>query len=92
MLADPSAKICKSFNTYIENEGLSHRATVIIDPDSNIKAYEIHDNSIGRNSQEIIRKLQALQFVKENKGKVCPASWQPGKETLKPDLELIGKI
>lgn len=92
MLADPTGEICKAFGTYIDEEGLSLRATFIIDPDGVIKYYEIHDNSIGRNIKEIIRKLQAAKFVRENKGQVCPASWEPDKKTLKPGLDLVGKI
>ncbi len=92
MIADPSGKICREFGTYIENEGLSLRATFIIDPDGVLKAMDIHDNSIGRSAKEIIRKLQAAKFVRENKGLVCPASWEPGKDTLKPGLDLVGRI
>ena len=92
MLADPTGKICKAYGTYIEEEGLSLRGTFIIDPEGNLKAYEIHDNSIGRSSQELIRKIQAAQFVEKHKGQVCPASWKPGSDTLKPGLDLVGKI
>ncbi|MFH1785200.1 MAG: redoxin domain-containing protein [Candidatus Micrarchaeota archaeon] len=92
MLADPSGKICKAFGTYMEEEGLSVRGTFIINPEGIVKAIELHDNSIGRNAKEIIRKLKAAKFVAENDGLVCPASWEPGKETLKPGTDLIGKI
>ena len=92
MLADPTGKLCREFGTYIEGEGLSIRATFIIDPDGILKSMEMHDNSIGRNAKEILRKLQAAKFVRENKGLVCPASWQPGGKTLKPGLDLVGKI
>ncbi len=92
MVADPTGKICKEFGTYIEEAGLSLRGTFIIDPDGILKAYEIHDNSIGRSAKEILRKVQAAKFVRENKGEVCPASWEPGKKTLKPGLDLVGKI
>lgn len=92
MLADPTGNICKAYGTYIENEGLSYRATIIIDPDQNVKWYEIHDNSIGRNTKEILRKLQAAQFVRDHGGEVCPVNWEPGKKTLKPGLDLVGKI
>ncbi|MCX6827301.1 MAG: redoxin domain-containing protein, partial [candidate division Zixibacteria bacterium] len=92
MLADPSGKLCRQFGTYLEDEGLSLRGTFIIDPDGILKAMEIHDNSIGRSSKEIFRKLQASKFVRENEGEVCPASWQPGMKTIKPNLNLIGKI
>ena len=92
MLADPTGKLCREFGTYIDSDGLSRRATFIINPDGILKAMEMHDNSIGRNIKEILRKLQAAKFVGENAGFVCPASWQPGGKTLKPGLDLVGKI
>jgi len=92
MLSDPSGKMCRDYGTYIDEEGLSVRATFIIDPDGVIKAYDLHDNSIGRSADEIIRKLKAVQFVRENGEQVCPANWAPGKKTLKPGLDLVGKI
>jgi len=92
MVADPTAKICKAYGTYIPEEGLSLRGTFIIDPDGKLKAYELNDNSIGRSSAELLRKVQAAQFVRTHGGEVCPANWQPGKDTLKPGLDLVGKI
>ncbi|MGH7847832.1 MAG: peroxiredoxin [Candidatus Binatia bacterium] len=92
MIADPTAKLCRYFGTYLEETGVSLRATFIIDPDGILKAIEIHDNSIGRSTEEILRKLQAAIFVREHKGEVCPANWKPGKKTLKPGLEMVGKI
>lgn len=92
MLADPTGNLCREFGTYIDEAGLSLRGTFIIDPDGVLKAYEIHDNSIGRSAAEILRKVQAAKFVRENKGEVCPANWKPGSKTLKPGLNLVGKI
>jgi len=92
MLADPTGKLCKEFGTYIEGEGLSLRGSFIIDPDGIVRTFEIHDNNIGRSARELLRKLQAAKFVRENKGFVCPASWEPGKKTLKAGLDLVGKI
>lgn len=92
MLADPTGNLCRLFGTYIEEEGVSLRATFIINPEGIVKSLEMHDNSIGRNIKEILRKFQAAKFVSENNGLVCPASWQPGQETIKPGLELVGKI
>lgn len=92
MLADPTGNLCRLFGTYIDEEGLSLRGTFIIDPDRKLKTLEIDDNSIGRSAKELLRKLQAAIFVRQNKGEVCPASWEPGKKTLKPGLELVGKI
>ena len=92
MAADPTGSLCREFGTYIDEAGLSLRGTFIIDPDGVLKAADIHDNSIGRSGKEILRKVQAAKFVRENKGEVCPASWKPGGKTLKPGLDLVGKI
>ncbi len=92
MVADPAGKLSRTFGTYLEDEGVSLRATFIVDPDGVLRAMDIHDNSIGRSAKEILRKLLASKYVYEHPGEVCPASWEPGKETLKPSLELVGKI
>jgi peroxiredoxin len=92
MLADPSGRLCRQFGTMIENDGLSLRGSFIIDPDGVLKCLEIHDNSIGRSAKELLRKVQAAKFVREHGGEVCPANWEPGKSTLKPGLNLVGKI
>ena len=92
MLADPSGKISRNYGVYIDEEGIALRGTFVIDPDGIIKACEIHDNSIGRNCGEIIRKIQAAKYVAENNGEVCPMNWKPGEKTLKPGIDLIGKI
>jgi NADH-dependent peroxiredoxin subunit C len=92
MVADPSGKICKEFGTYLEEEGLSLRGTFIIDPDGIVKTIEIHDNSLGRNIAETLRKLKAAVHVREFPGEVCPVNWEPGKKTLKPGADLVGKI
>ena len=93
MLADPSGTMCREFGTYIDDEGLSQRASFIIDPDQVLVAMDIHDNSIGRSIEEILRKLQAAKFVRDNDGAlVCPASWHPGDKTLKPGVDLVGKL
>ncbi len=92
MIADPTGKLCKLLGTYIEEEGLSLRGTFLVDPDGRLKAYEMHDNSIGRNASEMLRKLQAAKFVREHGSQVCPAKWAPGKKTLTPSLAIVGKI
>jgi peroxiredoxin (alkyl hydroperoxide reductase subunit C) len=92
MLADPTGRLARAFGVYIEEEGLAYRGTFVVDPDGYIKVAEIHDNGIGRNSDELVRKVQAAQFVASHPGEVCPARWTPGAKTLKPGLELVGKI
>lgn len=92
MVADPTGQISMDYETYIYEEGLALRGTFIINPDGILKAYEIHDNSIGRSVEELIRKIQAAQFVHEHDGEVCPSNWKPGDKTLKPGMNLVGKI
>ena len=92
MAADPTGTLCKTFGTYIEDEGLSLRGSFIINPEGKLVTMEINDNSVGRSATELLRKLQAAKYVAEADGEVCPASWQPGKATLKPGLDLVGKI
>lgn len=92
MVADPTGVLSKHMGVYIEEGGVALRGTFIIDPDGVLKVMEVNDLSIGRNSDEILRKLQAAKFVRENGGEVCPAKWEPGKETLKPGEDLVGKI
>lgn len=92
MLADPTHEISYKYNVLIEEEGLALRGTFIIDPEGILKTMEVHDNGIGRSSDELIRKLQAAQFVAKYGDQVCPANWQPGQDTLKPGLDLVGKI
>lgn len=80
------------FGVYCEEDGLAYRASVIIDPKGVIRAMEVHDNSIGRSSAELLRKVKAAKYVNEHAGKVCPASWQEGDEALTPKTDLVGKI
>ncbi len=100
MGADPAGKISDAFGVLIQgydttltpDEGLSMRGTFLIDPAGILKTMEIHHNSIGRSGKETFRKLQAAQFVEAHGDKVCPASWEPGDDTLEPGMDLVGKI
>jgi peroxiredoxin (alkyl hydroperoxide reductase subunit C) len=92
MLADPTGFLSRAFGVHIEEEGLAYRGTFVVDPEGRIKLAEVNDNGIGRNADELVRKVQAAQFVAAHPNEVCPAKWQPGEKTLKPGLNLIGKI
>ncbi len=92
MLADPTASLCKDFGVYLPQDGVALRGTFVINPEGVIKAYEIHDLSIGRSSEELLRKVESAQFVAEHGDQVCPAKWKPGAATLKPGIDLIGKL
>lgn len=92
MLADPTAILGKFFGVYVKEAGQALRGTFIVNPEGTIVAYEVHDMGIGRNAEELIRKIQAAQFVAEHGDQVCPAKWKPGDDTLSPSLDLIGKL
>ncbi|YCI75286.1 alkyl hydroperoxide reductase subunit C [Bacillus sp. R1-10] len=92
MLADPANVLSRQFGVLIEEDGLALRGTFIVNPEGQIKAYEINDLGIGRNAEELVRKVQAAQFVAEHGDKVCPAKWTPGEDTLEPSLDLVGKL
>lgn len=92
MLADPTGALSRAFGVYIEEAGLAYRGTFLVDPDGKIKLAEVQDNGIGRNADELLRKVQAAQFIRQHPAEVCPAKWKPGAQTLKPGLDLVGKI
>jgi len=92
MLADPTGHLSRAFGVHIEEAGLAYRGTFLVDPAGLIKLAELQDNSIGLNADELVRKVQAAQFVASHPGEVCPAKWKPGAATLKPGLDLVGKL
>lgn len=92
MIGDPTGQIARGFGVMIEEEGLALRGTFVADPEGKIKVMEVHDLGIGRSASDLVRKVQAAQYVAANDGQVCPAKWKPGEDTLKPSLDLVGKI
>lgn len=92
MIGDPSGAISRSFDVLNEETGLADRGTFIVDPDGVIQAIEITADGIGRDASTLINKVKAAQYVREHPGEVCPAKWEEGGETLKPSLDLVGKI
>ncbi|MCH6266084.1 MULTISPECIES: alkyl hydroperoxide reductase subunit C [Neobacillus] len=92
MIGDPAQKVTRAFDVLDEAEGLAQRGTFIIDPDGIVQAMEINADGIGRDASTIVNKIKAAQYVRNNPGEVCPAKWQEGAQTLKPSLDLVGKI
>lgn len=92
MLADPTHCLCRDFQVLIETDGLAERGSFIINPEGKIAAYEVSAGNVGRSAQELLRKLQACQFVHAHGDQVCPANWKPGEETLTPSLDLVGQL
>lgn len=85
MLADPTGKL-------IQEDGMVERGTFIVNPKERIVVYEVNYGSIGRNAEELLRKIQAAKFVAEHGNQVCPARWKPGEKMLTSDLNLVGKL
>ena len=92
MVADPDHAISKAYEVLRAQGGVADRATFVIDPEGLIKAIEVTDEPIGRNAEELVRKIDALIFAREHPGVACPAKWKKGAETLKPGLDLVGKL
>ena len=85
MIGDPTGAITRNFDVMIEEEGLALRGTFVINPEGVIKVAEIHDLGIGRDAKELLRKVQAAQYVASHPGEVCPAKWTPG-DNLRREL------
>ena len=92
MLADPAGKLARMFDVLDEDAGQAYRGVFIVDPDGKIQSYTINNMGIGRSADEILRTLQAGQSVREHGDRVCPANWNPGDDTIKPSLDLVGKL
>ena len=92
MIGDPTGTVTNNFGVMREGQGLADRATFLIDPNGVIQAYEVTAEGIGRNAEDLLRKVKAAQYVASHPGEVCPAKWQEGEETLAPSLDLVGKI
>ena len=92
MIGDPTGEITRNFDVMREGQGLADRGTFIVDPDGIIQAMEITAEGIGRDAEDLLRKVKAAQYVAAHPGEVCPAAWKEGEETLAPSLDLVGKI
>ena len=92
LVGDPTHTLTRAFDVHIDADGLAYRGTFVINPEGMIKTMEVHSNEIARDVAETLRKLKAAQFTASHPGEVCPAKWKEGAKTLKPSLELVGKI
>ena len=92
LIGDPTGTLTRNFDVMIEEDGMALRGTFVINPEGQIKLCEIHDNGIGRDASELMRKVKAAQYVATHPGEVCPAKWTEGASTLTPSLDLVGKI
>jgi alkyl hydroperoxide reductase subunit AhpC len=91
MVADPTFEIGRKYGVVDEDTGVETRGRFIVDPDGNVRGYEVLNETVGRNLEETFRQLQAFKFVTDT-GKVTPAGWKPGEEGIEPTIENAGKI
>ena len=91
-LGDQNHVLSNNFGVLREGQGLADRATFVVDPDGVIQIMEITCEGVGRNANELVRKIRAAQYVRANPGQVCPAAWEEGEDTLVPSLDLVGKL
>ena len=92
LIGDPTGTLTRNFDVMIEEDGMALRGTFVINPEGQIKLCEIHDNGIGRDASELMRKVKAAQYVAAHPNEACPAKWTEGASTLTPSLDLVGKI
>lgn len=92
MIGDPTGEITRNFDVMREEMGLADRGSFVVDPDGVIQAMEITAEGVGRDAEDLVRKVKAAQYVRNNPGEVCPEKWKEGEETLAPSLDLVGKI
>ena len=93
MLSDAGGKVGQVFGIYDEDAGVETRGRFIIDPEGIVQGFEVLTPPVGRNVQESLRQIQAFQHVRNTKGaEATPSGWQPGKVTLKPGPDLVGKV
>ncbi len=92
LIGDPTHLLSRNFGVLIEEAGLAERGTFVVDPQGVIQIIEVNAGGIGRNAEELLRKVKAAQYVAAHPGEVCPAKWKEGEATLAPSLDLVGKI
>ncbi len=92
MGADPTGKVAKMFGVYDEETGLALRGTFVINPEGKLVSSEVNFYNVGRNADELVRKMKANVYLSSHPEEACPAKWEPGKKTLKPSEELVGRV
>lgn len=92
MGADPTGRVSRLFGVYDETTGLALRGTFIINPEGKLIANEVNFYNVGRNADELLRKMQANIYLSAHPDEVCPAAWKTGDKTLKPSAKIVGKV
>ncbi len=90
IVADLNKKISKDYGVLLKKEGIALRGLFILDKEGVIHHSTINNLPLGRNVDEVLRTLDALQFTEEH-GEVCPANWNPGDDAMKPTSEGVAE-
>ncbi len=92
MAADARGRLAQALGAYDYASGLAYRGTFVINPEGVLAGAEINLNNVGRNMEELVRKMKAFVHTYKNPAEVCPAKWKPGEKTLKPSESMVGKV
>lgn len=92
MAADPTGAVSRLFGVYDPATGLALRGTFIINPEGKLVSSEVSYYNVGRNAEELLRKMEANAYLAQHPDEACPAKWQQGSKTLKPSEKMVGKV
>ncbi len=92
MAADPAGTVSRLFGVYDPATGMALRGTFLINPEGKLASSEINFYNVGRDADELLRKLQANVHLLSNPSEACPAKWIPGAQTLHPGKALVGNV
>lgn len=92
MAADPTGEVSRFFDVYDYETGLALRGTFVINPEGVLVSSEVNFYNVGRNADELLRKMQANNYLKDHPIEACPAKWEPGSKTLTPGEDMVGKV
>jgi peroxiredoxin (alkyl hydroperoxide reductase subunit C) len=92
MAADPTGEVSRLFGVYDRNTGLALRGTFIISPQGILVSAEVNFYNVGRNADELTRKMEANIYLAAHPNEACPAKWKPGAKTLTPSEKMVGKV
>ena len=92
MAADPTGHVSRLFGVYDHATGLALRGTFIINPAGVLVSAEVNFYNVGRNADELLRKMEANAYLMKHPNEACPAKWHEGGKTLKPSEKIVGKV
>jgi peroxiredoxin len=92
MAADPTGTVSRFFGVYDPKSGLALRGTFIINPDGILVSSEINFYNVGRNADELSRKMEANAYLQQHPDEACPANWKAGAKTLRPNEKMVGRV